>query len=91
MIYTYKIISVDEIARSMEVVYTHETHGSMHVGARLPFEGEPLENVIRQFAPVAYWLDLEIPVSVPQVGTTGTMEELQEPAVEDLHSNEVLL
>jgi hypothetical protein len=71
--YSYQIISVDEAARCMEVVYTAEGHQTMHIGARLPYEGETLESVIEQFAPVAYWQELQRPVLVPQVGTTGVM------------------
>lgn len=72
--YTYKIIAVDEAARCMEVVYTAEGHATMHIGARLPFEGEELESVIRMFAPVAYWEAQSKPVVVPGVGASGTIE-----------------
>lgn len=74
--YTYKIIAVDEAARCMEVVYTSEGHATMHVGARLPFEGEELESVIRMFAPVAYWEDQKRAVVKPSVGLTGTLEPI---------------
>jgi len=89
MIYTYEIIRVDEAARAMEVVYTHEVHGSIHVGARLPFEGEPLESVIRQFAPIGHWRDFETPVSIPQTGASGAIEEAT--SSEPFASNEVQL
>jgi hypothetical protein len=71
--YTYEIVSVDAQARCMEVVYTAEGHPTMHVGARLPYEGEAVETVIAMFAPVRYWEELKAPVSVPQVGQTGTI------------------
>lgn len=74
--YTYEIIAVDEAARSMEVVYTSETHGVMHVGARLPFEGEPLEQVIVMFAPVQEWRLRELAVTVPEVGTSGQLTDV---------------
>lgn len=76
--YTYEIISVNEAARCMEVVYSAEGHQTMHIGARLPFEGEPLEDVIKAFAPVQLWIEMATPVVSPQVGTTGTVEP--EPA-----------
>ena len=76
--YTYEIILVDEAARCMEVVYSAEGHQTMHIGARLPFEGEALEDVIKAFAPVPLWIDLATPVVAPQVGLTGTVEP--EPA-----------
>jgi hypothetical protein len=71
--YTYNIISVDPAARCMEVVYSSRGRQTMHIGARLPFEGESLEAVIEMYSPVAYWLEQEIPVFVPQVGTTGVV------------------
>lgn len=84
--YTYEIIKVDEAARSMEVVYSAEGHQTMHIGARLPFEGESLEDVIRAFAPVPLWLELAQPVQVPMVGAKGTLapETPSEPDFSDL-------
>ena len=78
--YTYEIISVDQAARCMEVVYSSEGHQTMHIGARLPFEGEALEDVIKAFAPVPLWLELAMPVVAPQVGLVGTITP--EPAPE---------
>ncbi len=72
--YTYEIIAVDEAARCMEVVYSAEGHQTMHIGARLPFEGEPLEAVIKAFAPVPLWLEMATPVVAPQVGVSGVIE-----------------
>ena len=80
--YNYEIISVDEAARCMEVIYSAEGHQTMHISARLPFEGESLEDVIKAFAPVPLWTELATPVVAPQVGTTGTVTPLQ-PVVED--------
>jgi hypothetical protein len=71
--YTYEIISVDEAARCMEVVYTSEGRQTMHIGARLPFVGESLEAVIQMYAPVAYWLEQEAEVVVPDVGVGGVV------------------
>jgi hypothetical protein len=71
--YTYEVVKVDEAARCMEVVYTADGHQTMHIGARLPFEGESLESVVRQFAPLAYWEEQQLPVVVPVVGTSGTL------------------
>ena len=77
--YTYQIIKVDEAARCMEVVYSAEGHQTMHIGARLPFEGEALEDVIKAFAPVPLWLELATPVQVPVVGVQGTVAPEPEP------------
>ena len=79
--YSYQIISVDEAARCMEVVYTAEGRQTMHIGARLPYEGEELEAVISMYSPVAYWLEQERAVQVPQVGATGTI--VPPPPVEE--------
>jgi hypothetical protein len=80
--YTYEIIKVDEAARCMEVVYSAEGHQTMHIGTRLPFEGEALEDVIKAFAPVPLWVELATPVVAPQVGVTGTVVPEPEPVVE---------
>jgi hypothetical protein len=72
--YSYKIVSVNEEARCMEVVYTAAGHQTMHIGARLPFEGESLEDVIRMFAPVPLWIEQATPVVAPTVGVTGSVE-----------------
>jgi len=69
--YTYEIIAVDEAARCMEVVYSATGHQTMHVGARLPFDGESLDDVIKMFAPVQLWIEQAKAVSIPTVGVTG--------------------
>lgn len=71
--YTYNIIAVDEQARCMEVVYTAEGHQTMHIGARLPFEGESLEAVVSMYAPIAYWTEQTMKVVPPTVGTSGVI------------------
>lgn len=69
--YTYEIVSVDEAARCMEVVYSAEGYPTMRIGARLPYEGEALGDVIESFTPVPFWVERATPVVVPQVGTVG--------------------
>lgn len=69
--YTYQITSVDESARCMEIVFSSEGRQTMFVGARLPFEGEAIEDVVKMYAPISYWLDLEKSVAAPQVGHSG--------------------
>jgi hypothetical protein len=71
--YTYEIIAVDQAARCMEVVYSSEGRQTMHIGARLPFEGESLEAVIQMYAPLAYWREQETPTIVVEVGHRGSM------------------
>lgn len=81
--FKYTVINVDEAARCMEVVYEAEGHQTMHIGARLPFEGEALESVIQMFAPIPLWVEAMTPVVVPQVGASGVVIPLEEqhPAV----------
>ena len=69
--YTYEITKVDAAARCMEVVYSASGHQTMHIGARLPYQGESLESVIAMYAPVAYWEEQARPVVLPQVGARG--------------------
>lgn len=76
----YTVKSVDEAARCMEIVYSADGYETMNIGARLPFEGEALEDVIRSFAPIYQWEQSKLPVVVPQVGLNGIVE----PVVEHL-------
>ena len=71
--YTYTIISVDSELKTMEVVYSSEGHQTMHVGARLPYEGETLETIIDMHAPVSFWREQKKNVVVPEVGLQGTI------------------
>lgn len=91
--YTYKIIKVDRAARCMEVVYSAAGHQTMHIGARLPYEGETLEDVVAMHSPVAYWEEQARPVVLPQVGASGTLApaaiEQPEPSVQTFSVDEV--
>lgn len=71
--YTYEVVAADAAAKCMEVVYTASGRQTMHIGARLPYEGETLEEVIKMYEPVAYWLEQEREVVVPPVGASGTI------------------
>lgn len=83
--YTYEVVAVDESARCMEVVYSAEGHETMHIGARLPFEGEALEDVIRAFAPVPLWEEQAKAVVAPAVGVSGTITP---PPVQEIAEGE---
>lgn len=89
--YTYEIISVDEQARCMEIVYRADGHPTQHVGARLPYQGEALIDVVSMYAPVAYWQSLIAPVSVPSVGTMGVapVPSFDAQAEEDARNREM--
>jgi len=72
--YTYEIINVDEAARCMEVVYSSNNRQTLHIGTRLPYEGESVEEVIRAYAPVAYWEEKERRVVLPNAGISGEVD-----------------
>ena len=74
--YTYEIISVDQQARCMEVVYTSEGMPTMHIGARLPYEGETIEAIVEMYAPVRYWEEINTPVVTVNPGQTGSVQVL---------------
>lgn len=63
--FSYNIISVDNSARCMEVVYSSQGRPTLHISARLPFEGETLDSVLFMYAPIAYWQELDTPVVSP--------------------------
>jgi hypothetical protein len=71
--FTYTIILVDQAARCMEIVYAADGHQTMNIGARLPFEGENLEDVVVAFAPLHYWAEQKQAVVAPPVGTSGAI------------------
>ena len=76
--YTYQILNVDAQARCMEVIYASEGRQTMHIGARLPYEGEQLEDVIKAFAPVRLWEESQMAVVVPEAGISGQIVLLPE-------------
>lgn len=63
----------------MEVVYSADGHETMHVGVRLPFEGESLEAVLTAFAPIPHWEQAKLNVVVPVVGASGTVDTTPPP------------
>ena len=71
--YNFEVLAVDQAARVMEVVYTSEGRQTMHVGARLPYEGETLESVIAMYAPVAYWQSQDAVTQAVNVGESGSL------------------
>lgn len=71
--YTYEVVSVDENAKCMEILYRSEGRESLHIGARLPFEEETLDSIVAMYAPIAYWLERDRQVVAVTVGSKGTM------------------
>ena len=84
--YTYEILNVDATAKCMEVVYSAAGHETMHISARLPYEGESLESVLTMFSPVNLWLEKERPVVTPQVGNKGEVDLTPPPVPEPTYA-----
>ena len=58
----------------MEVVYSAVGHETMHVGVRLPYATETLQDVIASYAPVGLWVERKAAVQSVAVGTKGTVD-----------------
>ena len=87
--YTYEIVSVDEAARCMEIVYESEGRQTMRVGARLPYVGETIAAIVAAYSPVAYWLAQERSVVLPTVGHRGAISDVQaNPVLTDALDND---
>lgn len=76
--YRYEIAVVNEVANCMEILYTAPGHPTQLIGARLPYEGESLEGVIRAYAPIVYWENLQRRIVAPTVGESGEINAAQE-------------
>lgn len=70
--YTYEIVGIDENARCMELRYSSPGKQTLHVGTRLPYVGETVDQVAAMYVPIATWVEAERPVVVPAAGTTGS-------------------
>lgn len=80
--YTYKIVSVDKEAKSMEIVYESPKYGVLHVGARLPWKEETLEDIVLMYNPTRYWLEqetetLEVPENASGMQSVEYTQEAQ--------------
>lgn len=73
--YSYEIINVDKEEKTMEIVYTSEKYGVLHVGARMPWANETIEDIVLMYNPVAYWLEQDREVLDIDAGITGQQEE----------------
>jgi len=71
--YTYEVVSVDEAAKCMEIVYTAQGRETLRIGARLPYVGESFDAVVAMYAPLAYWMDSERQVVAVSVGSKGVV------------------
>ena len=72
--YAYEVTKVDTDAKCMEVVYTAEGYDSITVGTMLPYDDEPLENVIKAYAPIRQWIDSKRSFAQIVIGTSGAIK-----------------
>jgi hypothetical protein len=85
--FSYEILFVDNDAKSMEVLYTSEGRLPVHVGVRIPYLDEKLDDVIISFAPFAYWESQEKLIQNVEIGLKGTLELNLEPETKNELSN----
>ena len=69
--YTYEITRVDPDAKAMDIRYTSPEHGSILVGARMPWEGETVEMIAAMYSPVRNWIEHTLSVASVAVGAGG--------------------
>lgn len=72
--YTYEIVRVDPASKAMDIRYTSPQYGSVLVGARMPWEGETVEDIVRNFEPVRYWIEQTLGVVPVFAGQAGTVQ-----------------
>lgn len=72
--YTYEIVRVDPANKVMDIQYTSPVHGSILVGARMPWEGETVEDIVRTYEPVRYWVEQTLNVAPVTAGAGGTIQ-----------------
>lgn len=69
--YSYEVVFVDEVSRTMELRYTSEGRAPVHVGARLPYAGESLDAIASMYSPARLWEEQNTAVVVPVIGASG--------------------
>jgi hypothetical protein len=72
--YTYEIVRVDPDNKAMDIQYTSPQYGSILVGARMPWADETVEDIVRSFEPVRYWIEQTLNVAPVAQGSTGTVQ-----------------
>lgn len=72
--YNYEIVRVDPVNKAMDIQYTSSQYGSILVGARMPWEGETVEDIVRSFEPVRYWIEQTLNVAPVSAGAGGTVQ-----------------
>jgi hypothetical protein len=69
--YTYEITRVDSDAKAMDILYTSPEHGTMLVGARMPWEGETVDMIANMYSPIRNWIEQTLAVAPVAVGASG--------------------
>lgn len=72
--FEYKVISVDNGLKLMEVEYSAPTFENVVVSMPIPFDDFPLEDYMRSYAPVSTWITPLKTHREIEVGATGTVE-----------------
>lgn len=70
--YSYKVLSIDDGTKTMQVKYSAEGRDDVLISARLPYQNESIEAVIEQFSPVFMWEESDVVRNAPSIGMTGT-------------------
>jgi hypothetical protein len=71
--YTYEITRVDPDAKAMDILYTSQDYGTLLVGARMPWDGETVEQIAQMYSPVRNWIERTLTVSSVSVGAAGNL------------------
>ena len=76
IVYTYEIAKVDAESKTMEILYTSENRPQVLVGAKMPYEDESLEEIVKSYAPLHFWWEQGKTVKSIEVGTTGIQQSI---------------
>ena len=71
--YTYEIIRVDPDAKVMDILYSSPEYGTTLVGARMPWDGEAVEQIAQMYSPVRSWIERTLPVAAVSAGASGDL------------------
>jgi hypothetical protein len=79
IVYTYEVIDVTIEAKSMQILYKAEGRPDVLMGARLPYEGETLSDIVRMYTPIHIWEEQTRAVSTVEIGTSGIVSSSGTP------------
>lgn len=71
--YTYEITRVDPDAKAMDILYTSPEYGTTLVGARMPWDGETVEQIAQMYSPVRNWIERTLHVAAVSAGASGDL------------------